>query len=159
MAREFSDRERELVRSLQESIPLTPQPFAEIAAQTGLDPGEVLELVKAWKADGTIRRFGAMVRHQRLGYTANAMCAWDVPDERVDEVGETLAAAAEVSHCYQRPKAEKWDYNLFAMIHGPSAEDCERVAAALAEKTGIASYRLLYSSREFKKISMKYFIE
>ena len=159
MARQFSDRERELVRLLQESIPLTPEPFADIAVQAGMEPGEVVELAREWTADGIIRRFGAMVRHQRLGYAANAMCAWDVPDERVEEVGRVFAAAAEVSHCYQRPRAEKWKYNLFAMIHGANTGDCERVAAELAEKSGITDYRLLYSSREFKKISMKYFIE
>ncbi len=157
--KEFNKRERQLVRLLQESIPLTPRPFADLAAQAGMEPEEVLARVAEWKKDGTIRRFGAMVRHQRLGYTANAMSAWDVPDERADEVGRILAAADEVSHCYQRPRAEKWNVNLFAMIHGASPGECEQVAARLSAQIGIEKYGLLFSSREFKKISMKYFIE
>ncbi|MCL6107208.1 MAG: Lrp/AsnC family transcriptional regulator [Actinobacteria bacterium] len=155
----FNDHERKLVRLLQESIPLTPRPFVDIAAQAGMSPEEVISCVDRWKQEGTIRRFGAMVRHQRLGYTANAMSAWDVPEGRSEEVGRILAAAPEVSHCYERPRAEQWDFNVFAMIHGGSPEECEKVAAGLARRTGIDNYSLLYSSREFKKISMKYFIE
>ena len=112
-----------------------------------------------WKQEGTIRRFGAMVRHQRLGYTANAMSAWDVPDGRVEEVGAVFAAASEVSHCYQRPRAEGWDYNVFAMIHAATEDECAGLAAKLAARAGIEDYGLLFSSREFKKISMRYFVE
>jgi DNA-binding Lrp family transcriptional regulator len=106
-----------------------------------------------------IRRFGAMVRHQRLGYKANAMSAWDVPDERAEEVGEILADASEVSHCYQRPRAEGWNYNLFAMIHAATPEECHDVTLCSPAKVGIEDFELLFSSREFKKISMTYFAE
>ncbi len=159
MSRSFSKQEMELVRQLQADIPLSPEPFAEIAAAVGMTVEEVLGKVREWTADGTIRRFGAMVRHQKLGYKANAMSAWDVPDERAEAVGETLAAAAEVSHCYQRPRADGWPYNLFAMIHGASPEECHRVADRLAAVVGISDYRLLFSTREFKKVSMSYFME
>jgi DNA-binding Lrp family transcriptional regulator len=149
----------ELVRQLQADIPLSPEPFAEIAEAVGMPVEEVLKKVEEWTADGTIRRFGAMVRHQKLGYRANAMSAWDVPDERADEVGGQLAGAAEVSHCYRRPRADGWPYNLFAMIHGASEEECRDVAARLAGVIGIEDYRLLFSTREFKKVSMSYFME
>ncbi|RJQ46139.1 MAG: Lrp/AsnC family transcriptional regulator [Gaiellales bacterium] len=159
MTSRLDDREQELVRQLQEDIPLTPQPFADIAARVGMTEEEVVETVRRWVEDGTIRRFGAMVRHQRLGYKANAMSAWDVPEERVDEVGRALADAGEVSHCYQRPRAGGWQYNVFAMIHAATEGECERIAAALARQVGIDSYSLLFSSREFKKVSMRYFVE
>jgi len=151
--------EKELVRLLQEDIPLTQAPFADLAAATGMTEDEVLEKVRQWLADGTIRRFGAMVRHQRLGYKANAMSAWDVPDSQAEEVGLTFSRSSDVSHCYQRPRAEGWDYNVFAMIHAATPEDCQEVAAKLSRQAGIDKYELLFSSREFKKISMKYFIE
>lgn len=159
MPRELSDRERALVRVLQEDIPISPHPFAEIGEAVGMSDAEVLEKVREWQADGTIRRFGAMVRHQKLGYKANAMSAWDVPDERTEEVGGIFAAASEVSHCYQRPRAAGWDFNVFAMIHGASEEECQRVAEGLAQRVGLNDFALLFSSREFKKVSMKYFIE
>jgi DNA-binding Lrp family transcriptional regulator len=159
MNRELTEKEQELVRCLQADIPLTPDPFGEIAREVGMTADDVLVKVNEWIADGTIRRFGAMVRHQKLGYKANAMSAWDVPDERADEVGRILAAADEVSHCYQRPRADSWNYNLFAMIHGASREDCQHVADELAGRVGIDNYELLFSSREFKKVSMSYFME
>jgi len=159
MDRTLTSSERELVRLLQEDIPLTPAPFSDLGKVVGMSEAEVLAKVQEWVADGTIRRFGAMVRHQKLGYKANAMSAWDVPDERAEEVGAVFAAADEVSHCYQRPRAEGWDYNVFAMIHGATAEECEQVAAELARRAGVEKYDLLFSSREFKKISMKYFME
>ena len=159
MARVFSEKEQALVRALQDDIPISPRPFAEIGEAVGMTEQEVLDKVREWSEEGTIRRFGAMVRHQRLGYKANAMSAWDVPDERADEVGEILSQAAEVSHCYQRPRAEGWSFNLFAMIHGATEEECHQVAAALARRVDIKDYSLLFSSKEFKKISMKYFIE
>lgn len=147
------------MRQLQADIPLTPEPFAEIAEAVGMPEEEVLAKVREWTGDGTIRRFGAMVRHQKLGYKANAMSAWNVPDKLTDKVGGILAAAPEVSHCYQRPRAEGWPYNLFAMIHGASSEECHRVADRLAAEVGIEDYRLLFSSKEFKKVSMSYFME
>jgi len=159
MDRIFSQQEQELVRLLQDDIPITSAPFAEIGAAVGMSEDEVLHKVREWLDDGTIRRFGAMVRHQRLGYKANAMSAWDVPDDRAEEVGLMLADASEVSHCYQRPRAEGWNYNMFAMIHAATPEECHEIAAALAGRIGIREYELLFSSREFKKISMTYFAE
>ncbi|MEK7817418.1 MAG: Lrp/AsnC family transcriptional regulator [Actinomycetota bacterium] len=159
MERHFTEQEKELVRHLQDDLPLTPAPYAEIAAEVGMGEAEVLKKVRQWQEDGTIRRLGAMVRHQRLGYNANAMSAWDVPDARVEEVGEALADASEVSHCYERPRADGWKYNVFAMIHAGTDEECLQVAESLARQVGIDSFELLFSTREFKKISMSYFME
>jgi len=159
MDRILTSQEQELVRLLQDDIPITPAPFAEIGAAVGMSEEDVVAKVREWLSDGTIRRFGAMVRHQRLGYKANAMSAWDVPDDRAQDVGRVLADASEVSHCYQRPRAEGWKYNVFAMIHAATPEECREVAATLAGKIGIEDYELLFSSREFKKISMTYFAE
>lgn len=159
MDRIFSEKEKALVRVLQEDIPISPRPFTEIGEAVGMSEDEVLDKVREWQTDGTIRRFGAMVRHQKLGYKANAMSAWDVPDERTEEVGREFSAAGEVSHCYQRPRADGWDYNVFAMIHAATPEQCREVAAQLARQVGVDDYDLLFSSREFKKISMNYFVE
>jgi DNA-binding Lrp family transcriptional regulator len=83
------------------------------------------------------------------------MCVWNVPDERTEEVGTTMANFSEVTHCYERPRAPGWDYNLFAMVHSYTKEDCEEVAARISEATGITDYKLLYSDREFKKTGVR----
>ena len=159
MDRIFSEKEQALVRVLQDNIPLSSRPFAEIGETVGMTESEVVDKIREWQEDGTIRRFGAMVRHQRLGYKANAMSAWNVPDERAEEVGQALAATEEVSHCYQRPRADGWKFNIFAMIHAGTEDECRRVAARLSQQVGVDDYDLLFSSREFKKVSMKYFVE
>jgi DNA-binding Lrp family transcriptional regulator len=87
------------------------------------------------------------------------MGVWVVPDNRTEEVGIEMAAFPQVSHCYQRPVRPGWPYSLFTMIHGKSAGECEKTAALISEKTGIKDYCLLYSTRELKKVSMRYFTE
>ena len=104
-----------------------------------------------------IRRFGATLRHQKSGFQANAMTAWQVDEARIEEVGRIMAAFRAVSHCYRRDPAEDWPYNLYTMIHGRSEDDCRETARRIAEKAGVTTYQLLFSRRELKKISMTYF--
>ncbi|RKY92325.1 Lrp/AsnC family transcriptional regulator [candidate division KSB1 bacterium] len=155
----FSKHEIQLIRLLQEDIPLTPRPFAEIAKCLHTDEQGVLRTIQTWQRQGVIRRFGAILSHRRAGFTANGMSVWVVPEERIDEVGEKLASFPEVSHCYHRPPFPGWPYNLFAMIHGKSREEVEEIAAKITEAIGIAEYKILYSQKELKKTSMKYFAE
>jgi len=110
-------------------------------------------------ANGMMRRLGAALRHQKLGYTANAMVVWDVPEEQAADIGRQLAGLAEVTHCYQRPRQPGWPYNLFTVIHGQTRDQCEQLAASMAARVGVSDYLLLYSSTELKKSSMQYFVD
>jgi len=148
-----------VVRELQEGLPLVSRPFAELAARVGVSEDRFLEEVAALKASGMIRRFGAAVRHQDLGFVHNAMVVWRVPPGRVEEVGRTLAGFKEVSHCYERATAPGWPYNLFTMLHGTDRAWCRETAARLAAACGVDDYLVLFSTAELKKSSMKYFLE
>jgi DNA-binding Lrp family transcriptional regulator len=154
----LTEVEKNIIREIQGDIPLY-RPFETIADKLGIQVEELLEKIQKMKAQGTIRRFGAIVRHRNLGFRANAMGVWVVPDNRTEEVGIKMAAFPQVSHCYQRPIRPGWPYNLFTMIHGKSAGECEKTAKLISEKTEIKDYCLLYSTRELKKASMKYFAE
>jgi len=154
----LTEVEKNIIREIQGDIPLY-LPFETIADKLGIEVEELLEKIQKMKVQGTIRRFGAIVRHRNLGFRANAMGVWVVPDNRAEEVGIKMAAFPQVSHCYQRPVRPGWPYNLFTMIHGKSAGECEKTAKLISEKTGIKDYCLLYSTRELKKASMKYFTE
>ncbi|MDZ4655346.1 MAG: Lrp/AsnC family transcriptional regulator [Coriobacteriia bacterium] len=156
--------EKALARLLQTDLPLVECPFAEIARtlfECGYDVDEpwVLERTSGWVDARVIRRFGAAIKHQRTGFSANAMGVWSCPEERVEEIGPIMASFKEVSHCYQRPTAPTWPANLYTMIHGRSRDEVETVAERIHEATGLEAPRLLYSVREFKKASMKYFAE
>ena len=116
-------QERRLLIALQEGLPLAPRPFAVLGDAAGIGEAEVLEQIRQWTAAGLIRRLGVIVRHRELGYRANAMVVWDVPDTLVRPLGINLAQQAGVTLCYRRTRARpRWDYNLYCMIHGKSRE-------------------------------------
>ena len=155
--RELTPLEKRIIHELQQDLPVVSQPFAAVADTLGISEAELLEKVRELVADGTIRRFGATLRHQRSGFDANAMVVWEVGPERAEEVGAIFASFREVSHCYQRPALPNWPYRLFTMIHGSSREVCQEIVQRMAEAAGIANYDLLFTEEELKKTTMAYF--
>lgn len=153
----LTELEKKVVAAIQGDIPVSRRPYKDIAERIGTDEQTVLEILKDLYNRGLIRRFGATLRHQKSGFSANAMVAWKVEDARVDEVGEQMAENPSVSHCYRRVVTEKWPYNLYTMIHARDRDTCYALASELSEKTGVKDYTLLFSSRELKKTSMVYF--
>ncbi len=148
---------QKIIKELQGDLPLSPHPFREIAQRIGSTEDEVLALVSKYVKEGVIRRLGAMLAHQRLGFVANGMGVWRVPEEEVARVAEIMVSYPEVSHCYERPVSAAWPYNLYTMIHATSRKQCEQVAAGISQATGIKDFRLLFSTRELKKTSMVYY--
>ncbi len=153
----IDELDKKIISLIQGDLPLNPRPFGVLAESIGISEGEFVERVRSLKDRGVIRRFGATLRHQEAGYSANAMGAWLVPDDKIEEVGHTMAGFREVTHCYQRRPQKDWKYNLYTMIHGDTKEECHQVAKCISQKTGIDDYVLLFSQKEFKKTSMEYF--
>lgn len=157
--RELTMSEQRLMGALQHGLELVPQPFVRLGEQAGMDEAEVIAILKRWRAEGLIKRFGVVVRHQELGYTANAMVVWDVQDDDVERVGGLLAAEPEVTLCYQRRRhAPEWPYNLFCMIHGRARGEVEAAAASLCQRHGLSQvpHALLFSRRRFKQRGAHY---
>lgn len=153
----IDDCSKDVIRQLQEDLPLNKTPYQEIARRVGSSEEEVLEIIAAMQNEGVIRRVGAVLYHQQAGVRANVMGVWKVPVEQAQEVGGIMASFSEVSHCYERPTTREWDYNLYTMIHGKDFQECSKTAQEISRKCGITEYKLLPSTREFKKSSMKYF--
>jgi DNA-binding Lrp family transcriptional regulator len=152
------DTDRRIIRATQAGLPLVPRPYHDVAERLGLPPEEVMARMKAMLERGVIRRIGAVPNHYRLGYQANGMTVWDVPDERIDELGALVGGLESVSHCYHRPRhPPDWPYNLFAMVHGRSRDDVERevrrIAAVLGEHD--RGHAILYSTRILKKTGLR----
>ncbi len=147
--------DRLLLKSTQDGIPIVPEPFIEISKEIGIPEDEVITRLEKLVKNGVIRRFGASIGHRSIGITANAMCTWNVPDERVEEVGAIMARFPEVTHCYERPRFPGWKYNLFTMVHAYSREECEKIAREISIATGIKDYGILFSEREFKKTGVR----
>lgn len=155
----LSNLEKKIVRELQAGLPLVERPYLEIARRVGLTEEELIDTIKDMSRRGVIRRFGAALKHLDLGFIANAMVVWDVPEDKAPQVGRIMAGSKQVTHCYQRPRRPGWPYTIFTVIHGRNREDCEKTAIKLAVKTGIKEYKLLFSTRELKKSNMKYFLD
>ena len=156
----LSVTDKKLIRILQEELPLCPEPYREIARRVGLEQAEVIERVGRWVEQGVIRRFGATLYHQRVGYRANCMVVWKVDEPELSgEKGEILAGFAQVTHCYSRPPFEGWPYTLYTMIHGSSAGEIDKIISEMSAATGLTEYCKLKSVKEWKKTSMKYFSE
>ena len=157
MPQSLTELEKQVIATIQGDIPVVEHPYKTLALRLGISEDRLLAVLKDLVRRGIIRRFGATLRHQKSGFGANAMVAWQVDESRIDEVGRLMASFAAVSHCYRRNPAERWPYNLYTMVHGQDEAGCRRTAAEMAQKAQVHYYALLFSRREFKKISMQYF--
>jgi siroheme decarboxylase len=155
----FTDLEKKIIALIQGDLPVSRQPYFEVAEKLGLEEETVLSVLKNLSERGVIRRFGATLRHQKSGFNANAMIAWQVEEDRIEAVGKEVAQFPQVSHCYRRNPAKDWPYNLYTMVHAKDETSCRETAKKISEKTGIRMYSILFSRRELKKTSMQYFYD
>lgn len=150
--------DRALIVATQAGLPLVPEPYAQIAASVGIPQVEVIARLQALLASGAIRRIGAVPNHYAIGWTANGMTVWDVADAEIDVLGAQVGALDFVTHCYRRPRAlPDWPYNLFAMVHGSSRDECEAKAGQIRQLLGPACRAgdILYSTRILKKSGLR----
>jgi siroheme decarboxylase len=156
---EITENDKHFIRELQKDLKVIPEPFKEMAENLSITTTELFAKAKEYEKNGVMRRFAAILRHRDAGFSANGMVVWQVPDENIDEIGYKLAAFPQVSHCYRRPVYSDWPFNLFSMIHARTLEAAEKIAVEMSEIVEIKDYRILFSSREFKKERVKYFEE
>ena len=154
----LTEDDRDFIRETQQDLPLRPHPFDDMASRLGMTVEQLLSQLKEFQQAGLMRRYAAILRHQKAGFVANGMVCWKVPEDRVMEVGEVAASFPQVSHCYQRPTYPDWPYSLFSMIHARNEEKCRRIAEKISEKTGLTDYAILFSTKEYKKERVKYFV-
>lgn len=155
----FTELEKKVIAAVQGDLPIVERPFRAVAEMVGATEDEVLAILTQFRDNGSLRRFGATLKHQKTGFTANAMVAWKIPEDRIEAVGRRLAGFPRVTHCYQRPTAPEWPFTLYTMIHAASDDECHDIARRMSEDCGETDYRLLFSIRELKKTTMRYFAE
>jgi len=148
---------RQVLCQLQDGFKLETRPFKRMGNEAGCSEEEVLEIVRKSCADGLIRRIGAAIRPEKTGYNANALVAWRVGAEMVDEFGNALAELREVSHCYERECPPEWPYNMFTMIHARTDEHLQEILSSILERFSVRNYKIMKTVKELKKTSMRYF--
>ncbi|MFO7570416.1 MAG: hypothetical protein R6W75_11515 [Smithellaceae bacterium] len=152
----MTDRDRKAARLLQYDLPQSSAPFMGIASECGMTQTEMIEVIRSFKAEGLMRKFGAIVRHQKAGYGTNALVVWSVPPDAIEQAGKRFASLPSVSHCYQRQPAFMGRYNLFTMLH-TREHDLTPILDEMAVSIGQNDYLILESLQEYKKTSPEYF--
>jgi DNA-binding Lrp family transcriptional regulator len=156
---DLNPSDRRLIAAIEDGLPLAPQPYAEVGNACGLTEAQVIADLDRLMAAGVIHRFGVVVRHRELGYRANAMVVWDLPDGAVREAGRRLAQEPYVTLCYRRPRRPPdWPYNLFCMIHGRNRATVEALIEQATAAAGLedAPRAVLFSRRQFKQRGARY---
>jgi DNA-binding Lrp family transcriptional regulator len=154
----ISDQDIAYIRATQGDMPDVPEPFAAMGASIGMTGAEVIAYGQQMIERGQLRRFAGIINHRQAGFNANGMAVWNVPPERIQEFGQFVAGYRGVSHCYQRPTYPDWPYSVFSMLHNAKVTGVEEAAAAISRETGVTDFRILYSTTEYKKIRLPYFI-
>ncbi|HEX4282908.1 MAG TPA: Lrp/AsnC family transcriptional regulator, partial [Solirubrobacteraceae bacterium] len=155
----YDEFDIEVIRATQGDMPVIPEPYAPAADKLGIPVDRLLAHMAQMQERRLLRRVAAILFHRRAGFSANGMGVWNVPDDKITELGPQMAAFRGISHCYQRPTYEDWPYSVFTMAHGRSKDECDAILDSIATHTGIEDRATLYSSTEFKKIRLLYFTD
>lgn len=148
--------DQKIISLISTDIPLVKEPFNVLAAKLDIEQKVLLERISFYKKKGLMRKFCASVNHKKAGYDSNAMVVWNIPGKFIDSAGKLMASYPQISHCYQRKKASNWNYNLYTMIHGRTKNECLSVIRDISKKADCKDYKVLFSSREYKKTAVKY---
>jgi DNA-binding Lrp family transcriptional regulator len=159
MKTKMTDLERDILNAIQHGLPISLSPYQDVAKEIGISADQLLEVLRKWKTEKKIRRAGAIVNHFRIGHGSGAMVVWNVPEDRIDEVGALFASLPKVSHAYQRPRQQHWSYNLYTMVHASDKDELEMTLEAMSRKSGICDWRALKTVRELKKVPPTYIID
>lgn len=155
----LDEQDKALVSAIQSGLPLCPRPYAEIGRRIGLPETEVMQRLQRLLDDDLIKRMGVVVRHHELGYRANAMVVWDMPEAQVSELGRCMGQFEFITLCYQRPRRlPDWRYNLFCMIHGRDRDEVLRCVDFVIERCALQdiAHEVLFSRRRFKQRGARY---
>ena len=148
-----------VIKALQQDIEVVSEPFKKAIKRVGLNADTFFEIAHELKNAGVMRRFATILNHRKAGFGANAMSVWSVPEEDGERIGKQMAEFSAVSPCYLRPSYPNWPYNLFAMVHAKTQEECDTLIEEMAKESGLTEYGKLYSTVEFKKQRLVYFDE
>jgi len=144
----------EILLALQDGIPLVREPFTAIAKHLGINPDEVIERLQRLQEQNVIRKFGIFIWKRKVGIIANAMVVWAVPSNRIQEVAEFISKFKDVTHCYERRTVpNKWEYNLYTVIHGFKRKTVREFVKRLSKEVGVVDYLILFSVKEFVRRS------
>jgi DNA-binding Lrp family transcriptional regulator len=157
-AGDLTEREARLLLAVQDGLPLTETPYAEVATDLGVGVDDVLSATERLLDRRAMKRVGLVVNHVRVGFDANCMVVWDVPDDELDERGVAAGRLPYVTLCYHRPRRPErdWPYNLFTMVHGRDPEAVEGRIDDLATGPLAVPHERLHTVETLKQTGARY---
>jgi len=147
----------DIMNELQQDLPLSPTPFKDIAKRFHIEEEMFFNFLHSLKTSKKMSRFAGILKHRNLGFTANAMVVWEIPENMISPFVEHAVTYPSISHCYERVTYPKWPYNIYTMIHGKSHTMTQKVIDELSSKFGITRYEVLCSGKEYKKQRVNFF--
>ncbi|RKY09480.1 MAG: Lrp/AsnC family transcriptional regulator [Planctomycetota bacterium] len=156
---DLNNCEKKVLAAIQQGMPISVRPYQDLADIIGIPVRQLLDVLRQWKADKRIRRLGAIVNHFQMGHGVGAMVVWNVPEDRVDQIGRQFASVAKVSHAYWRPPKQQWPYTLYTMVHATSDGELEQTIRQMSQQSGVTKFRALKTIKELKKVPPTYIIE
>ena len=151
--------QRRIVGTLQSGLPLTSHPYQTVAETLDINEWQLLDQLTRWQESGVIRRMGFVVRHHELGFNANAMVVWSVPEVLSHIVGQRLAHECGVTLCYRRQATPpRWPYNLYCMVHGRTRAQTQQCITRITATAGLQGFpqAVLFSTMRFKQSGATY---
>ncbi len=152
--------DRALLAAIENGLPFVVRPYGDVAGRIGIAENDLIGRLQRLIACGIVSRLGCVVRHRALGYMANAMAVWDLPDDRIDVIAGMFVRDSRISLCYRRPRRlPDWPYNLFCMVHAKTREQARAIIQSLNHSAGTEDrpQHVLFSTRCFKQRGASYF--
>lgn len=156
---QLTEKDRALIKAVEHGLPIVSRPYEVIASQLHCTEQEVISRLQQLIDHGAIKRYGVVVRHKELGYNANGMVVWNIPDDRVDELGMCIGQFSCVTLSYRRPRRlPNWPYNLFTMVHGSNREEVTQKVEEIINSCKLQNieHTILFSTRRFKQRGASY---
>lgn len=153
-----NDARRKILEFLELDLPLKSFPYRALSLRTGTSEDEIVRQIKLLSKKKIIRRFGAILDHHKIGFKANCMCVWPAPKDKIACAAKLARLEKRVTHCYLRNTEKGWPYNFYTMVHGRSRAACEKIIKNISKKSGIKNYKMLFTLKQFKKVSPKYIV-
>ncbi len=153
----LSARDVQLIRRVQEDLPLMELPFNVWAAEEQMSEEELLAWMSQARRDGRLMRFGAIRSSKGEVGPLDITVVWQVPDGRVDAVGEELSRFRDVRHCSRRPIGPAWPYALLTVLQARTAGACADLVRRIQERLGPLPHQVLATTHELKRTPIRYF--
>lgn len=154
----LTDLDKQIIMNLQQNLMIKKEPWKELWESLDISEQQLFDSVERLKDSGVIKRIAGVLRHRKVGFNFNGMICFDIPLNEVSETGRKLAGYKEITHCYQRQICPEWNYSVYAMIHAKTEEQCNALIRKIAGEVGCKDYITLFSTKEFKKERVKYFL-